>query len=326
MREIRYLQAVAEALNNEMKINDDVLVMGEDVRESLRGVTKGLYNTFGKDRVIDFPISEQGMIGCGIGSAISGFRPVIEFQINEFTFFAFEQLILQSQRLRFYSGGKIKIPVTYVVPGSGARGGISGQHSDNPYSFLIHGGMKVVIPSSAYDAKGLLVSAIRDNDPVAVFLPTRVLAEKGEVPEEQYAISLGKAEIKKTGSDVTVVATGHCVNIALDIARKLDTEGISVEVFDPRTLFPFDKETLKKSISKTGKVVIIDDSPISCGFSNEVSALIGEEYFNIIKAPVKIIARADVPIPFSEPLEEYVLPNSAKLENAIYKLIGRTNA
>jgi len=327
MREIRYLQAVAEALNNEMKINEDVIVMGEDVRESLRGVTKGLYNIFGKDRVIDFPISEQGMIGCGIGSAISGLRPVIEFQINEFTFFAFEQLILQSQRLRFYSGGKIKIPVTYIVPGSGARGGISGQHSDNPYSFLIHGGMKVVIPSCACDAKGLLVSAIRDNDPVAVFLPTRVLAEKGEVPEEQYTIPLGKAEIKKTGSDITVVATGHCVNIAIDIARKLEAEeGISVEVFDPRTLLPFDKETLEKSISKTGKVVIIDDSPISCGFSNEVAALIGEEYFSKIKAPVKIIARADVPVPFSEPLEEYVLPNSEKLEKAIYMLMGRTNA
>ena len=326
MREIRYPQAVAEALNNEMQINDEVLVMGEDVRESLRGVTKGLYSTYGKDRVIDFPISEQGMIGCGIGSAISGFRPVIEFQINEFTFFAFEQLILQSQRLRFYSGGKIKIPLTYIVPGSGARGGISGQHSDNPYSFLIQGGMKVVIPSCAYDAKGLLISAIRDNDPVAVFLPTRVLAEKGEVPEEQYTVAIGKADIKKTGSDITVVATGHCVNIALEVARKLEEEKISVEVFDPRTLFPFDREMLKESISKTGKVVIIDDSPVSCGFACEVSALIGEEYFNLIKAPVKIIARADVPIPFSEPLEECVLPNGAKLENAIHELMGRANA
>jgi pyruvate dehydrogenase E1 component beta subunit len=322
VREIRYLQAVAEALSNEMKINEDIIIMGEDVRESLRGVTKGLYNLFGKDRVIDFPISEQCMVGCGIGCAISGFRPVIEFQISEFTFFSFEQLILQSQRLRFYYGGKIKIPVTYFIPGSGARGGISGQHSDNPYSFLIHGGMKVVVPSSAYDAKGLFVSAIRDNDPVAVFLPTRVLAEKGEVPEEQYTIPLGKAEIKKIGSDITVVATGHCVNIAIDTARKLEAEeGISVEVFDPRTLFPFDNKTLEKSISKTGKVIIIDDSPKTCGFASMVSSIIMEEYYKYLKRPIWRITRADVPVPFSEPLEEYVLPNSKKLENAIYDLM-----
>ena len=321
MREIRYLQASAEALNSEMESNSDIIVFGEDVRESLRGVTKGLVDVYGEKRVIDFPISEQGMIGCGIGSAISGLRPVIEFQINEFTFFAFEQLILQSQRLRFYCGGKIKIPITYIVPGSGARGGISGQHSDNPYSFLLHGGMKVVIPSCAYDAKGLLISAIRDDDPVAVFLPTRVLADKGPVPEEQYSIPLGKADIKRQGSDITVVATGHLVGTALKVAQQFEKEGISIEVFDPRSLLPFDKETLEKSISKTGKVVIIDDSPITCGFSNSVAAIIAEEFFSYLKAPVKIVARADVPVPFSQPLEEYVLPNEEKLVNAIKKII-----
>lgn len=326
MREIRYLQASAEALNSEMKTNSDVIVFGEDVRESLRGVTKGLINEFGEKRIIDFPISEQGMIGCGIGSAISGLRPVIEFQINEFTFFAFEQLILQSQRLRFYCGGKIKIPITYIVPGSGARGGISGQHSDNPYSFLLHGGMKVVIPSCAYDAKGLLISAIRDDDPVAVFLPTRVLADKGPVPEEQYTIPLGKADIKRQGSDITVVATGHLVGVALSAAKKFEEEGVSVEVFDPRSLLPLDKEALKRSVSKTGRVVIIDDSPITCGFSNFVAAIIAEEFFSYLKAPVKIVARADVPVPFSQPLEECVLPNEEKLINAIKKIIGRVNA
>ena len=326
MREIRYLQATAEALNCEMGLNKDVIVFGEDVRESLRGVTKGLVDVYGENRVIDFPISEQGMIGCGIGCAISGLRPVIEFQINEFTFFAFEQIMLQSQKLRFYSGGKIKIPLTYVVPGSGARGGISGQHSDNPYSFLLHGGMKVVIPSCAYDAKGLLVSAIRDNDPVAVFLPTRVMADRGPVPEEQYTIPLGKADIKKEGSDITVVATGHLVTAALSVAKKFEEEDVSIEVFDPRTLLPFDKEALKKSISKTGRVVIIDDSPITCGFSNFVASIIAEEFFALLKAPVKIVARADVPVPFSQPLEEYVLPNEEKLIDAVKKIVGGTYA
>jgi pyruvate/2-oxoglutarate/acetoin dehydrogenase E1 component len=322
MREIRYLQATAEALNQEMGLNSDVIVFGEDVRESLRGVTKGLVGVYGEKRVIDFPISEQGMIGCGIGCAISGLRPVIEFQINEFTFFAFEQLMLQSQRLRFYSGGKIKIPLTYIVPGSGARGGISGQHSDNPYSFFVHGGMKVVIPSCPYDAKGLLVSAIRDNDPVAVFLPTRVMADKGPVPEGQYTVPLGKAEIKRKGSDLTVVATGHLVGTALSAAKKFEEEGVSIEVFDPRSLRPFDMETLAKSIAKTGRVVIIDDSPVTCGFGSFVSAVIAEEFFSYLKAPVKIVARADVPVPFSQPLEEYVLPNEEKLTDAIKKIIG----
>ncbi len=326
MREIRYLQASAEALNSEMKSNSDVIVFGEDVRESLRGVTKGLVNEFGEKRVVDFPISEQGMIGCGIGCAISGLRPVIEFQINEFTFFAFEQLILQSQRLRFYSGGKIKIPITIIVPGAGARGGVSGQHSDSPYSFLVHGGMKVVIPSCAYDVKGLLISAIRDDDPVAVFLPTRVSADKGPVPEEQYTIPLGSADVKRQGLDVTVVATGHLVSSALKVAQQFEKEAISVEVFDVRSLLPFDRQALEKSITKTGRVVIIDDSPITCGFSNFVSSIIAEEFFDCLKAPVKIVARADVPVPFSQPLEEYVLPNEEKLASAIREITGRINA
>ena len=273
------------------------------------------------------PKSEATIVSSATGLALIGLRPVLELNQIEDIFLAFSALIDQAAKLRYISGGKLMFPITYLFIENNVYKNNNSQHSDNPYSFLIHGGMKVVIPSCAYDAKGLLVSAIRDNDPVAVFLPTRILAEKGEVPEEQYSIPLGKAEIKKTGSDITVVAIGHCVNIAIDVARKLEAEeGISVEVFDPRTLLPFDNETLEKSISKTGKVVIIDDSPISCGFSNEIAALIGEKYFSKIKAPVKIIARADVPIPFSEPLEEYVLPNNEKLKKAIYMLIRRTNA
>jgi len=182
--------------------------------------------------------------------------------------------------------------------------------------------MKVVIPSCAYDAKGLLVSAIRDDDPVAVFLPTRVLADKGEVPEEQYAVPLGKADIKREGSDVTVVATGHLVTAALSAAKKFEEEGVSVEVFDVRSLRPFDREALEKSVTKTGRVVIIDDSPITCGFSNFVSALIVEEFFSCLKAPVKIVARADVPVPFSQPLEDYVLPSEEKLNYAIKQITG----
>jgi len=182
--------------------------------------------------------------------------------------------------------------------------------------------MKVVMPSCACDAKGLLISAIRDDDPVAVFLPTRVTADKGPVPQEQYTIPLGSADIKRQGTDVTVVAAGHLVQTALSAANKLQEQGISIEVFDPRSLLPLDTQTLKKSVAKTGRVVITDESPITCGFSSFVSSIIAEDFFSYLKAPVKIVARADVPVPFSQPLEEYVLPNEEKLINAIKEIAG----
>ncbi len=244
-------------------------------------------------------------------------RPVLEFQISEFIFFAFDQLIDQAQKLRYMSGGKLKVPVTYIIVGAGAKGGMAGQHSDNPYPYILHGGMKTVIPSTPYDAKGLLVSAIRDNDPVAFFLPINIQGMKGNVPEEEYSIPLGKGEIKKEGKDITVVAVGHLVSIALEVAEKAETEGRSIEVFDPRTLLPLDKELLKKSVSKTGRVIIFDDSNRTCGYAAEISAFISEECFKYLKAPIKRITRADVPVPFSKTLEQYVLPDEKKLFRAI---------
>ena len=322
MRKIRYLKAVTEALHQEMIRNKDIFVMGEDVRQSLRGVTKGFLEEFGADRVIDTPISEAGLTGCGTGAAIAGMRPVLEYQINEFVFFAFDQLVDQAQKLCYMSGGKLKIPVTYIIPGSGARGGLAGQHSDHPYPYVLHAGMKVVIPSSPYDAKGLVVSAIRDDDPVMVFLPVHLLAVKGEVPEEEYTVPLGQGEIKREGEGITVVATGHLVSVAIKAAGNLAEEGISVEVYDPRTLLPLDKDLLKKSVVKTGRVVVIDDSNRTCGFAAEISAIIAEECFDALKAPVKRITRADVPVPFSLPMENYVLPNKEKLIDAIHEVIS----
>jgi len=321
VREIRFLKAVAEGLRQEMLVDSDIIVLGEDIRHSLRGITRGMVDEFGPDRIIDTPISEAGFTGVGTGAAILGLRPVLEFQINEFIFFAFDQLVDQAQKFRYMSGGKLKVPVTYIVAGSGARGGMAGQHSDNPYPYLLHAGMKTIIPSCPYDAKGLLVSAIRDNDPVAVFLSINILGMKGEVPENLYTIPLGKGEIKKEGSDITVVAIGHLVNIAIKVAEKLAKEKIYVEVYDPRTLLPLDKELLKKSISKTGKVVIFDDSNRTCGFAAEVSAFIAEECFNDLKAPIRILTRANVPIPFSKVMEAYVLPDEEKLLNIIKEVI-----
>jgi len=319
MRSIYYLKAISEALLNEMKINPDVIVIGEDVRYSLRGITKGFIDIFGPDRVIDTPISEAGLTGVGTGAALTGLRPVLEFQICEFIFFAFDQLVDQAQKLRYMSGGKLKAPVTYLISSSGARGGMAGQHSDNPYPYLLHSGMKTVMPSTPYDAKGLLVSAIRDDDPVAVFLPVNSLGTKGDVPEEQYTIPLGKGEIKKEGKDITVVATGHLVKIALEAAEDLKSSGISVEVYDPRTLLPLDKELLFKSVKKTGRVVIFDDSNWTCGFAAEISAIIAEECFTYLKSPIRRVTRADVPIPFNAQMESFVLPNKEKLIRAILK-------
>ena len=321
MRQLRYLKAVSEALNQEMTRNSDVLIMGEDVRQSVRGTMTGFVDKFGTDRVIDTPLSEQALHGYATGLAIMGFRPVVEYQIQEFVFFAFAQLIDQAQKLRYMSGGRLKIPVTYLVSGSGAGGSSAAQHSDHGYPYVLHGGMKVVIPSSPYDVKGLLTTAIRDDDPVMVFLPARILGLKGEVPEDEYTIPLGKGEIKRSGKDITIVATGHLVNMAIRIAEKLESDGISIEIFDPRSLLPFDKVTLFKSVKKTGKLVIFDDSNKKCGFAGDVSALVVEECFDFLKAPIKRVSRADVPVPFSPPLEDAMLPNEEKLLKAVREII-----
>ncbi len=198
---------------------------------------------------------------------------------------------------------------------------MAGQHSDNPYPYILHGGIKTIIPSTPYDAKGLVISAIRDNDPVAVFLPINITGTKGEVPEDIYTIPLGQAEIKRQGEDITVVAVGHLVNVAIKAAEKLEQSGISIEVFDPRTLLPFDKKLLKKSVAKTGRLLIIDDSNRMCGFAAEVSAFAAEECFEILKAPIVRITRADVPVPFSRVMENYILPDEEKLINAVKTML-----
>jgi pyruvate dehydrogenase E1 component beta subunit len=320
LRSLWYLKAVAEALKQEMEKDPEIIVLGEDIRQSLRGITKGFVDLFGEDRIIDTPISEAALVGIGTGASLFNKRPVLEFQINEFVFFAFDQLIDQAQKMRYMSGGKLSVPVTYLIAGAGAKGGMAGQHSDNPYPYLLHGGMKTVVPSTPYDAKGLLISAIRDNDPVAVFLPINITGTKGEVPEEVYAIPLGQGDIKKKGKDVTVVAVGHLVNTAIKVSKSIEEEGISIEIFDPRTLLPFDKELLKKSIKKTGRLIVIDDSNRTCGFAAEVIAYASEFCFEYFKKPIKRITRADVPVPFNKGMENYVLPDEEKLKNAILSI------
>ena len=323
MRQIRYLEALSEALKEEMRRDPRVIVLGEDVRHSLRGVTRGILDEFGPDRIFDTPISEAGFTGLATGAAMAGLRPVVEYQINALLFVAFDQLVDQALKLRYMMGGQGKIPVTYILPASGARPGLAGQHADHPYPLMVHMGMKAVMPSTPRDAKGLLTTALRDDDPVMVFAPAALLALRGPVPEGELLIPLGQAEVRREGSDVTIIALGPLVADALKAAEELAADGVSVEVVDPRSLLPIDHGTLVGSARKTGRVVIFDDSNRTCGFAAELAAIVADEAWDALRAPIKRITRADVPVPFSPPLEGYVLPGRDRLLAECRALLAR---
>src|ERR1700722_4098624 len=323
-RRINYLRALREALMQEMRRDPNVVVLGEDVRQSLRGITKGCLEEFGPDRVWDTPISEAAFVGLATGGAVAGLRPVVEFQIGTLIYVAFEQMVNQAQKLRYMMGGQAKVPVTYIVPGSGARPGLAGQHSDHLYPCLLQAGMKVVIPSCPRDAKGLFTAAMREDDPVVLFAPAALMNTSEHVPEDEVYIPLGSGDIKRSGTDVTVLAVGHLVVEALKVAERLQADDISVEVLDPRSLLPFDHALLRSSVSRTGRLIIFDDSNHTCGFAAEIAAYAAEYFTQFLKAPVARITRADVPVPFSTALDKHVLPNGKQLERAIRDRVGRS--
>lgn len=315
MARIRYQQALARALHDEMASDPGVFVIGEDVRASLRGVSKGLCEEFGENRVLDTPISEQAFTGFATGAALAGHRPVVEFQIPSLLFVAFEQIVNQAQKLRLMTGGQARIPVTYVVPGSGARLGLAAQHSDHPYSLFAQAGVKTVVPATARDAYGLFRGAIQDDDPVVFFAPAAVLGTREEIEEQDLApLPLGRGRIHRAGSDVTVVAIGHLVHDALAVADDL-ADQVSVEVFDPRSILPFDWELLGESLARTGRLVVYDDSNRSCGLAGEVIATAVEEFG--LRVPPRRITRADAPIPFAVELELALLPSRERLAAAV---------
>lgn len=313
-RPIRYQQALSQALRDEMAADSSVVVLGEDVRQALRGVTRGLAAEFGDDRVVDTPLSEQAFTGVATGLALSGFRPVVEFQIPSLLYLAFEQIVNQANKFRLMTGGQASVPVTYLVPGSGARRGLAGQHSDNPYSLFVHAGVKTVVPATAEDAYGLFVSAIRDDDPVVVFAPAAALGARSVPPDGLVPIPLGVGRIHREGTDVTVVAVGHLVHDALAVAEALAPE-ISVEVVDPRTLYPMDWPLIEASLHKTRRLVVFDDSNVSCGFAAEVVATAAEAVR--LDARPRRVTRADVVIPFAVGLETALLPTREQLTDAI---------
>jgi pyruvate dehydrogenase E1 component beta subunit len=315
MTRIRYQQAFARALRDEMASDPSVFVIGEDVRASLRGVSKGLYDEFGAGRVLDTPISEQAFTGFATGAALAGRRPVVEFQIPSLLFVAFEQIVNQAQKLRLMTGGQARVPVTYIVPGSGARLGLAAQHSDHPYALFAQAGVKTAVPATARDAYGLFRGAIRDDDPVVLFAPAAALGTREDLDEDDLVpIPLGEGRIHRPGDDVTVVAVGHLVHDALKVAEELAGE-VSIEVFDPRSVMPFDWTLLGESLAKTGRLVVYDDTNRSCGLAAEVIATAVEELG--VRVPPRRVTRADAPIPFAVELELALLPSREQLAAAV---------
>jgi len=325
VREITFVEALNEALMQEMERDPNVIVMGEDVGVygGIFGVTKGLLQKFGPDRVIDTPISEAGFIGAAVGAAAAGLRPVVELMFVDFFGVCMDQIYNQAAKMRYMFGGKIKIPVTIRTT---IGGGLSAaaQHSQVLYSIFAHvPGLKVVVPSTPYDAKGLLITAIRDDNPKIFFEHKLLYGVRGPVPKEPYTIPFGVADVKMEGSDVTVVAIAYMVHEALKAANELKKEGISVEVIDPRTLVPFDKEAVIKSVKKTGRLVVVDEDYDRCGFASWVAAIVADECFGYLDAPIKRVTTPTVPIPFSPVLEKEILPNAEKIIKAVKEVVRK---
>ena len=315
MREIPYLTAINEALAEEMARDETVFVIGEDVQAGTFGTTTGLVQRFGPDRVMDTPLSETAVAGAGIGSAMAGYRPIADFMFADFVFVAANEIITNAAKWHFIHGGKVSLPlVFFAAMGGGMR--IGPEHSQCPESVIMHTpGLKLALPSTPYDAKGLLKTAIRDNNPVVFFYHKRLLGARGEVPEEEYTIPFGVADVKREGKDVTVVATSAMVHLALGVAAELEGK-VSVEVVDPRTLEPLDIDTIVSSVKKTGHVVIVDEDTKRCGVTAEITAQIMENAFDALDAPIQRVAAANFPIPAGF-MEEHVLPQPRDIVAAI---------
>ncbi|MCL5408438.1 MAG: alpha-ketoacid dehydrogenase subunit beta [Candidatus Omnitrophica bacterium] len=310
MREITYRQALNEALKEEMERDSTVFSAGEDIAiyGGAYGVTADLWKKFGDDRVKDTPISESAIVGIGIGAAMTGMRPVVEIMYIDFIPLCLEQIANQAAKIRYMFGGKTKVPLTIRTEGGTGRS-LGAHHSQSLEAWLLHiPGLKVVMPSTSYDAKGLLKSAIRDDNPV-IFIEHKMLYNiKGPVPEEEYTIPIGIADIKKEGKDVTILSYSRMMLFSLEAAKILEKDGINVEVIDLRTLLPLDMETIKKSIKKTNKVIIVEEDTKTGGTGAEVGMKIMEECFDYLDAPIKRIAGADVPMPKSPVLEKIAIP------------------
>jgi len=321
-REITFNQAIVESLAEEMRKDPRVILMGEDLGIGTIRQTRPLFEEFGPERVRDTPISEAGFIGAGVGAAMTGMKPVVELMCNDFFGVAMDQIYNQAGKLRYMLGGNITIPfilrTSYGAPGSAAA-----HHSQSLYAIFAHvPGLKVVIPSTPYDGKGLMTTALRENDPVIFFEHVKLFERRGPVPEGAYTIQFGEADIKREGSDVTVVATGLMVHKALSVAERLKGK-VDIEVVDPRTIVPLDSASIIRSVKKTNKLVIADEGYRRCGFAAEVAAIVAEEAIDSLDAPIMRVATPNVPIPFSPILESNVIPSEESITKAITKVTSQ---
>ena len=336
MKKLTIAEALRETLREEMLRDPRVFLIGEDIGikdgwGGPYGVTKGLAEEFGHERVRDTPISETAIVGMAVGAAMVGLRPVAEVQYGDFIFCAMDQVVNEAAKLRYMSGGQVKVPMVLRVPTGATKRGA--QHSQSPDAFFTHvPGLKVAAPCTPYDAKGLLKTAIRDDNPV-IFLEHKLLygisrpgykpepgvppQVSGDIPEEEYLIPFGQADVKREGSDVTVVAKLLMVHRALSVAAKLAEKGVSMEVIDPRTLVPFDKEKIIESVKKTGRLVIVEEDNKTGGWGAEVAALVAEEALDYLDTPIRRVSAFDTPIPFAPCMEDFVIPSEDRIAEVV---------
>jgi len=322
-RRIRFVEALREGMRQEMERDPTVFVMGEGVgpHGSCFKQTEGFCAMFGEQRSLDTPISELAIAGTAAGAAMLGMRPIADLMWIDFSMLAMDQICNQAAKLRYISNGQVRVPVVYRMT-TGRSKSNAAHHSGSFYSWYVNTpGLKVVVPSTPYDAKGLIISAIRDDDPVIYLEHKLLLNMRGEVPEEPYTIPLGVAEIKRPGEDMTVVATGAMVNFALKAAETLAKEGISIEVVDPRTLMPYDGETILASVRKTGRLLVVDEGYRYCGFGSEIVAFVVENAMDALRQPPRQLTTMHTTIPFSPPMEDYVFPNPDRIAAAVRGMI-----
>ncbi|SDI17811.1 alpha-ketoacid dehydrogenase subunit beta [Alteribacillus bidgolensis] len=334
-RVITFSDALNEAMKQAMRKNEDVILLGEDIAGGaevdhlqnedawggVMGVTKGLIQEFGKDRVLDTPIAEAGYVGAAVSAAATGMRPIAELMFNDFIGSCLDEVMNQGAKLRYMFGGKAKIPLTIrTMHGAGFRA--AAQHSQSLYGlFTAIPGVKVVVPSTPADAKGMLIAAIEDDDLTVFFEDKTLYNTKGEVEEEYYTIPIGKADIKRQGEDLTIVAIGKQVHTALDAADQLAKKGIETEVVDPRSLSPLDEETILQSVMKTSRLIVIDEANPRCNAATDISAMVADKGFDYLDAPIKMITAPHCPVPFSPVLEDVYLPTPEKVVEVVSELI-----
>ncbi len=324
VRKITYLEAIKESMSQMMRENEDVFVLGEDigVYGGAFGVTRGMIEEFGPERIRNTPISESAIAGAAVGAALTGMRPILELQFSDFITIATDQIVNQAAKIRYMYGGKGKVPMVLRTP-AGSGTGAAAQHSQSLEAWMAHiPGLKVIQPSTAYDAKGLLRAAIEDDNPVIFYEHKLLYRTMDEVPEEAYTLPIGKADVKRQGTDVTVVATSIMVHRALEAAGQLEKEGIQIEVIDPRTLVPLDIETVVESVKKTGRLIVVHEAVKRGGFGGEiVSQVMESEAFDYLDAPIQRLGGLDVPIPYNPIMEKKAVPQVDDIVQAVKKAL-----